>query len=193
MSRTLVRALVVAALVAVPAAVQAQVTCSITPGSPSPQICAVTGSVTVPTLARLAVTGDSLVGGALTLTSPDWDSYLATPAPTSTLSQASMVVRSNSQYAVQIRSTAASFTAPVGGSRAASTLTYAAVSGACPVITSITTAITTTNAALFNEAAATSGTTRTLCLALSWSGSLAAGDLVPGSYSLPLELTISAP
>ena len=193
MSRTLVRVLAAAALVAVPAALEAQVTCSIQQGSPSPQICAVTGSVTVPTLARLAVTGDSLAASTLTLTSPDWNSYLAAPAPTATLSQATLNVRSNSQYAVQIRATQASFNAPAGGSRAASTLAYTAVSGACPAVGTITTAITTTNAALFNEAAATSGTSRTLCLALSWSGSLAAGDLAPGAYSLPIELTISAP
>jgi hypothetical protein len=194
MSRSILRTLAAVALVAATAAVsEAQVSCSIQPGSASPQACNFTSSVTVPTLARLSVTGDSLAGSTLTLTSPNWATYLATPTATSTLSQVAMAVRSNSAYNVQIRAAAASWTVPVGGSRALSTLTYTSAAGACPAVGTITTAITATNAALFNEAAATASTTRNLCIALSFSGSLAAGDLAPGAYSLPITLTLTAP
>ncbi len=193
MSRSILRSLAAVALVAATAVVaEAQVNCSIQPGSPSPQACNFTSSVTVPTLARLSVTGDSLSGSTLTLTSPNWTTYLATPAATQTLSQVALAVRSNRAYAVQINS-AASWTVPVGGSRALSTLTYTQVPGACPAVGTITTAITASPVALFSGASATASDTRNLCFALSFSGSLAAGDLVPGSYTLPITLTLSAP
>lgn len=193
MSRFILRTFAAVALVAAAAAVsEAQVSCTIQPGSASPQTCNFTGSVTVPTLARLSVAGDSLSGSTLTLTSPDWTTYLAAPAATQTLSQVGLVVRSNTSYAVQINS-AAAWTVPGGGSRGLSDLTYTAAAGACPAVASITTAITAAPAALFNGASATASTTRNLCFALSWGATLAGGDLVPGAYALPITLTLSAP
>jgi hypothetical protein len=193
MSRSILRTLAAVALVAATAVVaEAQVTCSIQPGSASPQTCNFTNSVTVPTLARLAVTGDSLSGSTLTLTSPNWATYLTTPAATSTLSQVALAVRSNRAYSVSINS-AASWTVPAGGSRALSTLTYTSVAGACPAVGTITTAITASPVSLFTGAAATANDTRNLCFALSFSGSLTAGDLAPGAYSLPITLTLAAP
>lgn len=193
MSRSILRTLAAVALVAATAAVaEAQVSCTIQPGSASPQTCNFTGSVSVPTLARLNVTGDSLTGSALTLTSPDWTTYLSNPTATQTLSQVALQVRANTSYAVQINS-AAAWTVPAGGSRALSTLTYTSVAGACPAVNTITTAITASPAALFNGASATASTSRNLCFALSWGGALDGGDLAPGSYSLPITLTLSAP
>ncbi|HRN52301.1 MAG TPA: hypothetical protein PK788_02335 [Gemmatimonadaceae bacterium] len=193
MSRSILRTLAAVALVAATATIsEAQVSCSIQPGSASPQTCNFTGAVTVPTLARLDVSGDSLAGSALALTSPDWATYLSAPAATRTLSQVGLVVRANTSYAVQINS-AASWTVPAGGARALADLTYTAVAGACPAANTINTAITASPAALFNGASATASSTRNLCFALAWSGALDGGDLAPGAYSLPITLTLSAP
>lgn len=191
MSRSTVRILTLLTAIAIPSMAQAQVSCNIQPGSASPCTAAMTSSLTVPTLARISATGDSLSGSTLTLTSPDWASFLATPAATSTLSQVALNVRANTSFTVGISAPSA-WTVPSGGSRELSTLTYASAAGACPAVGTITTEITG-SAVTLTSGSATASAASNLCIALSFPGSLAAGELVPGAYSLPITLTLTAP
>lgn len=182
--------LALAAIVATPSVSQAQVSCNIQPGSSSPCTAAMTGSITVPTLARISVTGDSLSSSTLTLTSPVWATFLATPTLTYTLSQAALVVRSNTSYDVSL--TGGSWSQPGGAGRVTGDITYEAVSGACGdpsggyagTLGAITSIFTGT---------ATASDTRNLCLALEFPGSLASTKLLPGAYTIPITLTLTAP
>ena len=183
MSRSFVRLMAGFALVAVPmVAVEAQ-TCTV------PQIggsCPVSfnSTLTVPVLASL----DVAAAGTLALTTPDWNTFFATPTLTRTVSSTSFTVKSNSPYSVAISATA--WTQPVGAGRVVADLSYAVAASTCPGEASITTSVAS---GTLVTGTPTGGDTNLLCLALLFPGDLTSNKLLPGAYTLPLTLTITAP
>jgi len=184
MSRSFVRLMAGFALVAVPmVSVQAQ-TCTVPViGGSCPVLF--NASLTVPVLASL----DVAAAGTLALTTPDWNAFFTTPAAVRTVSQTSFTVRSNSPYAVGISATA--WTVVGGGSRDVADLSYAVAPATCPGEASITTSVA--SGSVVTGGTPTGGATNLLCLALDFPGDLTSPKLRPGSYTLPLTLTITAP
>jgi hypothetical protein len=150
-------------------------------------------TVTVPTLARIDATGASLSGATLTLTSPVWADFLDTPTLTYTLSQAALVVRSNTSFNVGIMG--GTWTQPGATNRVVGDISYEAVSGACgdQTVSGYATALTGASVTAFSSGSASSSFTRNLCLALVFPGDLADPKLTPGAYTLPITLTLTAP
>jgi hypothetical protein len=184
MSRSFVRMMAGFALVAVPmVSVQAQ-TCTVpTIGGSCP--VAFNATLSVPVLASL----DVAAAGTLALTTPDWNAFFLAPATVRTVSQTSFTVRSNSPYSVNI--SAGSWTQPVGGGRVVADLNYAVAAATCPGEASITNSVA--SGSVVAGGTPTGGATNLLCLALNFPGDLTSNKLLPGAYSLPLTLTISAP
>ena len=184
MSRSIVRLMAGFALVAVPmVSLQAQ-TCTVPQAGGN---CAVNfnSTLTVPVLASL----DVAAAGTLALNTPVWATFFATPTATRTVSSTTFDVKSNSPYSVAISATA--WTQPVGAGRVVADLSYAVAAGVCPGEASITASVAA--GTLVAAGTPTGGITRTLCLALDFPGDLTSTKLLPGAYTLPLTLTITAP
>ena len=186
MSRSFVRMMAGFALVAVPmVSVQAQATCTVpTAGGSCP--VGFNATLTVPVLASLEHTA----GASLAFPTPDWAAFFAAPALTYTVSQAQFTVKSNSPYSVGI--SAGAWTQPGTAGRVAADVTFGVLASGGTCAAGTIQANTIASGTVVG-----SGTpgevTRELCLALEIPGDLASNKLVPGSYSLPLTLTISAP
>ncbi len=184
MSRSFVRLMAGFALVAVPmVSVQAQ-TCTVPQAGGN---CAVNfnSTVTVPVLASL----DVAAAGSLALTPPVWATFFATPVLTRTVSQTAFTVRSNSPYSVAI--SAGAWTQPSLAGRVVADLSYAVAPLTCPAEASITASVA--GGSVVTGGTPTGGTARLLCLALEFPGDLTSNKLLPGAYTLPLTLTITAP
>lgn len=185
MSRSLVRWIAAAALVATPAISQAQ-TCTVPQAGGNCNV-AFNGTLTVPVLASL----DVAAAGSLALTTPDWNAFFAAPAATTTVSNTSFTVKSNSAYSVGISATAWNVPAVAGAARALSTIRWAVDPTTCPAAASITGDIS--SGTLVAAGTPTGGATNLLCLALDFPADLSDGALRPGAYSLPITVTITAP
>jgi hypothetical protein len=184
MARSFVRLMAGVALVAVPmVSVQAQ-TCTV-PTIGGTCDVAFNATLTVPVLASL----DVAAAGTLPLTTPDFATFFTTPTAQRTVSQTAFTVRSNSPHAVAISATA--WTQPSGAGRAVGDLSWAVATTTCPGEADITASVA--SGSLVTGGAPTGGTTRLLCLALDFPGDLTSTRLLPGAYTLPLTLTITAP
>jgi hypothetical protein len=186
MSRSFVRMMAGFALVAVPmVSVQAQASCTVpTNGGSCP--VAFNATLTVPVLASLSHTA----GTALAFPAPDWNAFFLAPALTYTVSQAQFTVRSNSPYSVAMSATA--WTQPGSAGRVVNDVTFGLLpsGGTCAAGTVQAGTIGTTPVV---AGGVPGSVTRELCLALEIPGDLASNKLVPGAYSLPITMTISAP
>jgi hypothetical protein len=190
MSRKLAKFLAgLAVVVMIPAVSQAQ-TCTVNVANPGPGSCDVDFNATlaVPVLAYL----DVAAAGTLPLTAPVWASFLASPAPVTTVSQTAIVVRSNSNYTVNLAS-AAAWTQPTGAGRVLGDLTWALNETTCPAPAAITGAVSAAGTDIIAAGTPTNGNTQQLCLGLAFPGDLSDSKLLPGTYTLPLTLTITAP
>lgn len=184
MSRSFVRLMAGFALVAVPmVSVQAQ-TCTVPQAGGSCPV-AFNADFSVPVLASL----DVAAAGTLALATPNWTTFFGAPAAVRTVSSTSFTVKSNSPYSVNISATA--WTQPVGAGRVVADLSYAVAAAACPGEASITTSVA--SGSVVAGGTPTGGATNLLCLALDFPGDLTSTKLLPGAYSLPLTLTITAP
>lgn len=173
----------------IPAVSQAQ-TCTVNAAAPAGGSCDVGFDATfsVPVLAYL----DVAAGGALPLTAPVWATFLAAPAPVTTVSQTTLVIRSNSDYSVSLAS-AAAWTQPAGAGRVLGDLTWALDPTTCPAPAAITGAVSAAGTDIIAAGSPTNGNTQLLCLGLLFPGDLSDTKLLPGDYELPLTLTITAP
>lgn len=184
MSRSFVRLMAGFALVAVPmVAVEAQ-TCEVAAGS-----CGVDFDATlnVPVLASLDVNA----GGSLAFPTPNWAAFFANPQLTYTVAQTQFTVRSNSPYSIAI--SAGAWDQPAGAGRVAADVTFDVLAAGDACAAGVIQARTIASASVVSGGLPVGGLARELCLALEIPGNLASNKLIPGDYTLPLTLTISAP
>ena len=185
MFRTIRRVLAVTAIAAlVPAAAQAQAaSCFFNVAAASAGSCniAASAAVTVPKLGRLSVADSSIA-----FTQPDWDAFLQNPAATTTVTNVQIDIRSNATYNLTMTPGSWSSAWAVGD------VSYKIGGSVCTDATGATTLATGSNS-LITSGGATNGNTQQLCLALTYPGDLSNAKLAPGSYTLPITLTLAAP
>lgn len=186
MPRSFVRTLVGLALVAtLPAMAQAQNSCTVNVADPGPGNCAVNldMSVSVPILAYLNIPVTDLA-----FPTPNWATFLATPTATTTVTSTQMTIRTNSTYTLALSS--AGWDAPanwtLGDVRFGLNGTACTLPGEVP-----STLAASQNLAV--PGTATNSYQQFLCLGLVYPGDLADSRLAPGTFDLPLVLTITAP
>lgn len=185
MSRSIVRTIAGLALVAsLPAMAQAQNSCTVNVASPGPDFCAVNlgMSVSVPVLAYL-----NIPGATLAFPQPNWATYLATPTATTTVTSTQLTIRTNSNYTLALSSAGWA-----GGAWTLSDVRFGLNASACTLPAEVPTTLTASqNLAVPGTAA--NNYQQFLCLGLVYPGDLTNTKLTPGTFTLPLVLTITAP
>lgn len=186
MSRSIVRTLAGLALVAtLPAMAQAQNFCTVNVASPGPGNCAVNldMSVSVPILAYLNIPVTDLA-----FPTPNWATFLDAPAPTTTVTSTQMTIRTNSTYTLALSSVG--WDAPANWEL--SDVRYGLSGSACTLPAEVpATLLGSQNLGVPGVAA--SNYQQFLCLGLVYPGDLTDDKLTPGTFALPLVLTITAP
>lgn len=187
MSRSFVRVLAVAAgLALLPVAqLKAQAAnCTFNQAVPSSPSCALTvsASVSVPKLGRLAIDDSTL-----TFPAPNWASFLTDSQPATVVVNLQINHRTNASHNLTLTSSGWA-----SGAWDLADVTYGYNAAACTDNSTAPTTLTGSNA-LVTGGAATNNTQRFLCLALTYPGNLNDPKLAPGSFSLPMTLTLAAP
>lgn len=190
MSRSVLRFVAAAMAVAViPAVSQAQGNCVVNTTAAPPWGCAVpvqfTAGLTIPTLARLDVVATSL-------TFPDptggWAAFLATPAAEEVVVQTGFGVKTNATHDIVLNYVS------FGGAWDNTDVDYGVIADAGTCLnTDTTNDVLGTPNVVVNNASATNGLDRELCIGLNIPGSLASPKLAPGTFTLTLNLTITSP
>lgn len=187
MSRSVARMLAGAALVAaVPFAAQAQ-TCTLSPTSATCEVT-MTVSANIPELLFLEVGSQTLdFFGTF-----DWDAFLADPTNAGpgwvALTETGLTIRTNSTYTVALQTSTG-----WSGTWANSDVRYGTINtGTCTVGDAAGT-FTGDDDLTGLTGTATNGYTPVLCLGLAMPTSLADPKLAPGSYTLGLQLAVTAP
>lgn len=186
MSRSILRTIAGVALVAaLPALSQAQNACTVNVASPGPGNCAVNlgMSVSVPVLAYLNIPVTDIAFPA-----PDWNAFLAAPTTTTTVTSTQLTIRTNSTYSVALSS--AGWDAPANWTLG--DVRFGLNGTACTLPAQVPSTLAA-NQTLALPGTATNSYQQFLCLGLVYPGDLSDTKLTPGTFDLPLVLTITAP
>lgn len=184
MSRSFVRSLAGLAVVALlPLSAQAQNSCTITPSNPSPCAVDLDMTLTIPTLAYLNIPVTTLA-----FPTPDWDAFLAAPAATTTVTSTQLTIRTNSSYTVQLLSSGWDAAWTNGDVR------FGTNAAACTLPAQVPTTLAASQGlTLTGGGVPTNSYQQFLCLGLVFPADLTDARLSPDTYTLGLQVQITAP